>query len=55
MRFAPKHERERSRHEASDGARPERNYEAIDGYFPPQSDAQQLKQRNEREDCDGNC
>lgn len=51
--FAPEHERECSGDQAGDDARPRWNEDAIHCDVPSQSDAKQLKERDERENDDG--
>lgn len=51
-RFTPKRECKRSRKQAGDDAGPNWNVNAIYRDWPPERDAQQLQQRNERENED---
>jgi hypothetical protein len=51
-RFTPERECKRSRKQASDDAGPNWNVNAIYRDLPPEKDAQQLQQRNERENED---
>ena len=51
--FTPKHDSKRSGNYAGNDARPKRNEDTIHRDIPPQSDAEQLQQRDQRENDDG--